>query len=82
MGKIFQKPVLHAWLRLPARDSGGLAIVSEVVVQDQLQNGHLQKYRVLDDVVKRIYAITAKQHYKPAALKTLLKAEKHEACLP
>lgn len=71
-----------AMLRLLARDSGGLAIVPEVVVQDELQNGHLQKYRVLDDVVERFYAITAKRHYEPAALKTLLEAENHEGCLP
>jgi len=61
-----------AMLRLLARDSGGLAVLPEVVVQDELQSGRLQKYCVLDDVVERFYAITAKRHIELVALKTLL----------
>ena len=61
-----------AMLRLLARDSGGLAIVPEVVVQDELQSGVLQKYCVLPNVVERFYAITAKRHFELVALKTLL----------
>ena len=61
-----------AMLRLLARDSGGLAVVPEVVVQDELQSGRLQKYRVLDNVVERFYAITAKRHFELVALNTLL----------
>ena len=61
-----------AMLRLLARDSGGLAIVPEVVVQDELQSGKLQKYRVLQNVVERFYAITARRHFEHLALKTLL----------
>jgi LysR family transcriptional activator of nhaA len=61
-----------AMLRLLARDSGGLAVVPEVVVQDELQSGHLQRYCILEDVVERFYAITAKRHFELVALNTLL----------
>lgn len=61
-----------AMLRLLARDSGGLAVVPEVVVQDELQSGRLQKYWVLDGVVERFYAITAKRHFELVPLKKLL----------
>jgi LysR family transcriptional activator of nhaA len=61
-----------AMLRLLARDSGGLALVPEVVVQDELQTGRLQRYCVLEDVVERFYAITAKRHFELVALTTLL----------
>jgi LysR family transcriptional activator of nhaA len=61
-----------AMLRLLARDSGGLAVVPEVVVQDELQSGRLQRYCILEDVVERFYAITAKRHLELVALNTLL----------
>lgn len=61
-----------AMLRLLARDSGGLAVLPEVVVQDELQSGRLERYCVLDAVVERFYAITAKRHFELVALKTLL----------
>jgi LysR family transcriptional activator of nhaA len=61
-----------AMLRLLARDSGGLAVVPEVVVQDELENGRLEKYWVLDTIVERFYAITAKRHFELVPLKTLL----------
>lgn len=61
-----------AMLRLLARDSGGLAVLPEVVVQDELHSGKLQKYCVLEDVVERFYAITAKRHFELAALEALL----------
>ncbi len=61
-----------ATLRLLARDAGGLAVLPEVVVQDELQSGRLQKYCVLDAVVERFYAITAKRHFELVALNALL----------
>ena len=61
-----------AMLRLLARDSGGLAVVPEVVVQDELESGRLQRYYVLEDVFERFYAITAKRHFEMVALTTLL----------
>lgn len=61
-----------AMLRLLARDSGGLAVVPEVVVQDELRSGKLEKYCILEGVAERFYAITAKRHFELVALKTLL----------
>ncbi|MEX2366497.1 MAG: LysR substrate-binding domain-containing protein, partial [Pseudohongiellaceae bacterium] len=66
-----------AMLRLLARDSGGLAVVPEVVVQDELESGRLETYWVLNDVVERFYAITAKRHFELVPLKTML--EKSQA---
>ena len=71
-----------AMLRLLARDSGGLAVVPEVVVQDELLSGRLQKYCVLDGVVERFYAITAKRHFELVALKTLLEQSQASMQLP
>lgn len=68
-----------AMLRLLARDSAGLAIVPEVVVQDELESGKLEKYRVLDGVVERFYAITARRHIEIIALKTLLEKARSAA---
>jgi LysR family transcriptional regulator, transcriptional activator of nhaA len=61
-----------AMLRLLARDSGALAIVPEVVVQDELESGVLQQYCVLENVAERFYAITAKRHFELVVLQTLL----------
>ncbi|TGD73978.1 LysR family transcriptional regulator [Mangrovimicrobium sediminis] len=61
-----------AMLRLLARDSGGVAVVPEVVVQDELGNGALERYAVLDNVVESFYAITAKRHFELPAIKALL----------
>lgn len=72
------EPVPHAevddmaMLRLLARDSGGVAVVPEVVVQDELQSGTLQRYAVLDNIVENFYAITAKRHFELHALTNLL----------
>ena len=61
-----------AMLRLLARDSGGVAMVPEVVVQDEVQAGILQKYCVVPKVFENFYAITTRRHFQPTALKTLL----------
>lgn len=61
-----------AMLRLLARDSGGVALVPDVVVQDELEDGSLEKYAVLDDIVENFYAITAKRHFESPTIKTLL----------
>lgn len=68
-----------AMLRLLARDSGGVAVVPEVVVQDELESGKLQRYAVLDNVVENFYAITAKRHFELPALKTLLERTKRDS---
>lgn len=61
-----------AMLRLLARDSGGLAVVPEVVVQDELQSGRLTRYCVLEDVVERFFAITARRQFELPAVRQLL----------
>lgn len=61
-----------AMLRLLARDSGGVAMVPEVVVQDEVQAGILQKYCVVPKVFENFYAITTRRYFQPTALKILL----------
>lgn len=62
-----------AMLRLLTRDYGGVAVVPEVVVQDELQSGSLEKYCVLPNVYENFYAITTKRHFKKTLLNMLLK---------
>jgi LysR family transcriptional activator of nhaA len=61
-----------AMLRLLARDSGGVALVPEVVVQDEMQAGILQTYCAVPKVFENFYAITTRRHFQPAAMKQLL----------
>jgi LysR family transcriptional activator of nhaA len=63
-----------AMLRLLARDSGSVAMVPEVVVQDELRQGQLQKYCEVPGVHENFYAITARRHFRSAALKAVLGA--------
>ncbi len=61
-----------AMLRLLARDSGSVAMVPEVVVQDELEQGLLQKYCEVPGVHENFYAITARRHFRSAALKAVI----------
>ena len=61
-----------AMLRLLARDSGGVTVVPEVVVQDELKSGVLQKYCELPRVFENFYAITMRRHFQSPLLKSLL----------
>lgn len=61
-----------AMLRLLARDSGGVAMVPEVVVQDEMQAGILEKYCAVPKVFENFYAITTRRHFQPTAMKKLL----------
>jgi LysR family transcriptional activator of nhaA len=61
-----------AMLRLLARDFGGVAVVPEVVVQDELQSGRLQRYAVLPDVYEQFYAITTQRYFASPLLKGLI----------
>jgi LysR family transcriptional activator of nhaA len=61
-----------AMLRLLARDSGAVAIVPEVVVQDELMQGLLMKYCEVPGVHENFYAITARRQFRSAALRTIL----------
>lgn len=64
-----------AMLRLLARDSGGVTVVPEVVVQDELKQGTLHKYCELPRVFENFYAITMRRHFQSAVLKSLLPGE-------
>lgn len=64
-----------AMLRLLARDSGSLALVPEVVVQDELREGVVEKYCEVPGVFENFYAITAKRHFQSAALRSVLGAQ-------
>lgn len=48
-----------AMLRLLARDSGEITLLPEVVVQDELREGRLQRYCAVPGVHENFYAITA-----------------------
>jgi LysR family transcriptional activator of nhaA len=61
-----------AMLRLLARDSGGVALVPAVVVQDELKAGLLQQYCVLPEVFENFYAITTERQFQPKVLEALL----------
>lgn len=65
-----------ALLRLLARDSGALAVVPEVVVQDELRSGQLIKYGTVPQVFEYFYAITAQRRSPSTILKRLLGGEK------
>jgi LysR family transcriptional activator of nhaA len=61
-----------AMLRLLARDSGGIALLPPVVVQDELKSGQLQEYCVVPKVHETFYAVTSARKHQPALLRTLL----------
>ena len=67
-----------AMLRLLARDSGHVALVPSVVVQDELRSGKLQEYCVVPQLYENFYAITVKRHFEPPLLKTLLRRSEAE----
>jgi LysR family transcriptional activator of nhaA len=56
-----------AMLRLLARDSGAFTVVPEVVVQDELREGRLQRYCAVPGVFENFYAITTFRH-SPASI--------------
>ncbi len=69
-----------AMLRLLARDSGALAVLPPVVVQDELKMGSLEEYMVLPRVYENFYAITVKRRYPRALIAELIhKASDTEA---
>lgn len=61
-----------AMLRLLTRDSGAVALVPAVVVQDELGSGLLVHYCDVPGVVESFYAITAERRHQPAMLHELL----------
>jgi LysR family transcriptional activator of nhaA len=67
-----------ALLRLLARDSGGVALLPTVVVQDELKSGELVEYAVVPDLQESFYAITVQRHFEPPWLEALLKRPQAE----
>lgn len=61
-----------AMLRLIARDSGWLAVLPEVVVQDELRAGLLVSVGQSDQLKENFYAITTPQRHRLQALDLLL----------
>lgn len=61
-----------AMLRLLARDVEALAVVPEVVVQDEIELGVLKKYLTLDSVTECFYAITAERHFDKSIVNQLI----------
>lgn len=61
-----------AMLRLLARDSGAVALVPTVVVQDELRTRRLVHYAVVPGLHEYFYAITMQRRFEPRLLKELL----------
>ena len=70
--KIFAEVDDMAMLRLLARDSGGVALLPAVVVQDELHSGVLQQYCVVPKVYENFYAISVERQFQSAVLNKLL----------
>lgn len=64
-----------AMLRLIARDSGWLAVLPDVVVQDELRSGILVRAGQATDLRERFYAITTPHRHRVELLDRLLRSE-------
>jgi LysR family transcriptional activator of nhaA len=65
-----------AMLRLLARDSGAITVVPEVVVQDELREGRLQRYCAVPGVYENFYAITAFRRSPSPLVQSLISRKK------
>jgi LysR family transcriptional activator of nhaA len=72
--RVFAEVDDMAMLRLLARDSGAVALLPAVVVQDELRAGSLQEYCTVPRVHENFYAITTERRFQPALLRELLRA--------
>ncbi len=61
-----------AMLRLLARDSGAITVLPEVVVQDELREGRLQRYCAVPGVFENFYAITAVRRSPSLVVQSLI----------
>ncbi len=68
-----------AMLRLIARDSGWLAVLPEVVVQDELRNGLLCTVGQCPQLHEHFYAITTPHRHRIERLETMLKSAPAQA---
>ncbi|HEY9397426.1 MAG TPA: LysR substrate-binding domain-containing protein, partial [Burkholderiales bacterium] len=68
-----------AMLRLIARDSGWLAVLPEVVVQDELRNGLLCTVGQCPQLHEHFYAITTPHRHRIERLEALLQSAPAQA---
>ncbi|WP_240795239.1 LysR family transcriptional regulator [Pseudomonas oryzihabitans] len=61
-----------AMLRLLARDSGDMALLPAVVVQDELRSGALQLYAEVPEIAEQFYAVTLQRQFRLKILDELL----------
>jgi LysR family transcriptional activator of nhaA len=61
-----------AMLRLLARDSGDMALLPAVVVQDELQSGVLQLYAEIPEIAEQFFAVTQQRQFRLDILDELL----------
>ena len=71
-----------ALLRLLARDSGSVALVPTVVVQDELRDGVLVEYAVVPQLYESFYGITVQRHFEPPLLRSLLRRPQQQVLAP
>lgn len=63
-----------AMLRLLARDSGALAVLPAIVVQDEIQQGALRELMRFPGIKESFFAVTVPRRFEPPLLKTILQA--------
>lgn len=63
-----------AMLRLLARDSGALAVLPAIVVQDEIQQGVLCELMRFSGIKESFYAVTVPRRFEPPLLKIILQA--------
>ena len=61
-----------AMLRLLARDSGDVALLPAVVVQDELHSGVLELYAQIPEIAEQFFAVTQQRHFNLRILDELL----------
>lgn len=71
-----------ALLRLLARDSGGVALIPTVVVQDELRAGRLVELAVVPDLYENFYGVTVQRRYEPPLIGQLLRRPDAEVLNP
>ena len=64
-----------AMMRLLARDSGDVALLPAVVVQDELQSGVLELYAQIPEIAEQFFAVTQQRHFNVGILDELLTAQ-------
>lgn len=62
-----------AMLRLLACDTGAIAFLPTVVVQDELSSGLMVEYCVVPELFEDFYDITVKRHFQSPILRSLLR---------